>query len=261
LEAGAGNGGPRFTFDTSPPWSESSAPQLLGTQNVGPDWTYHSLGVMGMWTHPLAEDIILELTPETSPTEVIRKMRVTVDVIYSRAIYVGALPLHGGLVVRDGVGVVLAGPSGVGKSTSCKRIPPPWYSPCDDEVLLVKDSLGQIRAHPFPTFGNYSWGRSFQTWQTQESFLLKGIFFLDQADRDGAYSSGQGEAAILVNGSVKEVFSQYTPYLSASDATRLRTLVLDLACGVAREIPVFKLSVSPAGEFWVQIERSLGLGE
>ncbi|MGO9569122.1 MAG: SynChlorMet cassette protein ScmC [Desulfomonilaceae bacterium] len=261
LEAGERNSTSRLIFDTSPPWSECLSSGLRKAPSAEPDWTYHSLGFMGFWTHPLAGDIIFELSPETSPSVHVLRMRATVDVIYSQAIYAGALPLHGGLVVRNGVGVILAGPSGAGKSTCCRGIPRPWYSPCDDEVLLVIDSLGEIRVHPFPTWSNYIWRRSSQTWQIQESFLLKGIFFLNQAERDGVYSAGPVEATILVNSSAREIFNQYVSYMNPSDATRLRSRVLDLACGLAKEIPIFKLSVTRTGKFWMEIERILGLSE
>jgi SynChlorMet cassette protein ScmC len=171
------------------------------------------------------------------------------------------LPLHGGLVVRNGVGVVLAGPSGVGKSTCCQRIPQPWFSPCDDEVLLVKGSRGEIRVHPFPTLGDFQQYRSSRSWQVQESFSLKGILFLDRAERKGICFTGQGEAAILINDSAREVVHQYASYMTSSDAASLRSQILDLACGLAQEIPVLRLSVSRTGEFWIEIERALGLGE
>ncbi len=261
LEAGESNSSPKILFDTSPRWPDSSPPALLGAQNMELGCIYHSLGFMGVWTHPLAEDIIFEMSPETSPAIEILRMRATIDVIYSRATYAGALPLHGGLVVRDGVGVVLAGRSGAGKSTCCRRIPRPWNSPCDDEVLLVKDSLGEIRGHPFPTWTNCLEGHLSETWNVRESFMVKGIFFLNQAERDVVCSVGPGEAAILVNGSAKEVFSQYASCMNPSDAKRLRSRVLDLACGLAKEVPVFKLSVSPTGKFWMEVERVLHLGE
>ncbi len=159
------------------------------------------------------------------------------------------------------MGVVLAGASGIGKSTCCRSIPPPWNSPCDDEVLLVKDSGGEIRVHPFPTLGDFQQYRSSQSWQVQESFSLKGIFFLDQGERNEVCSTGQGEAAILVNDSAREILHQYASYMNSSDATSLRKQVLDLACEIAEEIPVFRLSISSGGEFWVEIERALGLGE
>ncbi len=261
LEAGEGNSTSRLIFDTSPPWAESLSKGSRTAQSAEGDWTYHSLGFMGFWTHPLDGDIIFELSPETPPNVHVLRMRATVDVIYSQAIYAGALPLHGGLVVRNGVGVILAGPSGSGKSTCCRRIPQPWYSPCDDEVLVVMDSLGEIRVHPFPTWGNYIWGRSSPTWQIQESFLLKGIFFLNQAERDRVYSAGPVEATILVNSSARDIFKQLVSYMNPSDARRLWSRVLDLASGLAKEIPIFRLSFTRIGKFWMEIDRILRLSE
>jgi SynChlorMet cassette protein ScmC len=81
-------------------------------------------------------------------------MCIILDPIFMQVIDTGALPLHAGLVEREGRGALLAGPSGIGKSTCCAKIPAPWNAHSDDETIVLRDSIGRFVAHPFPTWSD-----------------------------------------------------------------------------------------------------------
>ncbi len=74
--------------------------------------------------------------------------------------YAGLFPLwrsgsiaihHGGLIARDGRGILIAGPSGMGKSTLCADVAPEWETLADDMVLCYRKG-DRLCARPLPTW-------------------------------------------------------------------------------------------------------------
>ena len=80
-------------------------------------------------------------------TEVLRMERIATTIVDDSLARNGLL-LHGALAVHNGAGFILAGPSGVGKTTASRRLPLPWRSLSDDCVLVVRDANGRYWAHP-----------------------------------------------------------------------------------------------------------------
>jgi SynChlorMet cassette protein ScmC len=231
----------------------------FGTNIPRLGWTCHDLGVMRSWSHPLAQDVVCELELNDSDDIDVLRMWLSVDVVYAKAVSSGGLPLHGGLVARNGCGVLLAGTGGAGKSTCCSRIPAPWESLCDDEVLVVADASGEFRVHPFPTWSDYLWRGTGKTWDVQHHLPIEGIFFVKQAEQDRVRPLGRGEAAALINGSAEQVVSRYLRGLSEKESAAFRRQVFANACELAQKVPAFALSVALNGEFWVEIEKVIEL--
>ncbi len=86
----------------------------------------------------------------------------------------GGLLVHGALVERNGTGVILAGPGGVGKTTASKRLPSTWRSLSDDTALIVKSPDGTYWAHPWPTWSRHRKGRQSGTWDVQAAAVPLG---------------------------------------------------------------------------------------
>jgi SynChlorMet cassette protein ScmC len=222
-------------------------------------WTSRDLEAMRVWTHPFTRDVVCEIEPDASQDIDVLRMWFVVDVLHTKAVDSGGLPLHAGLVEHNRQGVLLAGGGGVGKSTCCQRIPKPWRAPCDDAVLAVVDTAGEFRCHPFPTWSDYLWGRSAKTWNVQDHFPIKGIAFLRQAEKDHTRPVGQGEAAMLINSSARQMISGHLRGLSASESDALKRQIFENGCRLAQKVPAFILSVARDGTFWVEIEKALDL--
>lgn len=112
----------------------------------------------------------------------------------------GGVLLHSGLAACPGswslassgrtrpeYGVLLAGRSGVGKSTALRRLPSPWLALADDVTLLLRDEKGTYWAHPWPTWSRFfgeeaSDGRDI--WNVQRAVPLRAIFVLEQGEKD-----------------------------------------------------------------------------
>jgi SynChlorMet cassette protein ScmC len=167
----------------------------------------------------------------------------------------GGLPLHAALLECSGKGIVIAAPSGTGKSTCSRRVPRPWKVLCDDETLIVRDALGKYKAHPFPTWSEYIQGNSNRSWNVQQSVPLTGIFVLQQSEVDFIRPLGNGEIAPLIYHSARQTYQRNLSYLTAEKLNSAKKLLFNNACQMAKSIPAYVLGVSLTGKFWELIEE------
>jgi SynChlorMet cassette protein ScmC len=254
------NGLPKLVFTSR---SSCISRGMLVGDGLGADvprtgWNRRDYGAMRLWTHPLVQDAVCELDTAAFYGLDVLRMWLSIDIVHANAVSLGGLPLHAGLVVHNGRGVLLAGAGGVGKSTCCKRVPAPWISPCDDEVLVI-DKGKEFRGHPFPTWSDYLWGRPTKTCAVQDHWPIKGIVFLKQAQEDRIQPVGRGEAAMLINCSATQVISRYLRGMSKRESAKLKRQVFENACTLATDVPAFILSVALNGTFWVEIEKAIDL--
>jgi len=189
--------------------------------------------------------------------EAFRMDRVT-SAIAERSISSGGLLLHGALAVCDGAGFLLAGPSGVGKSTASRRLPAPWKALSDDCTFVVRDSQGRYWAHPWPTWSLLrEKGLVAASWPLEQAVPLKALLFLRQSENDAIEPVTATPAAALTMESAHLLGRVVTmmPDTSISRATCLK--YLRASCALAAAVPAFRLSVSPNGRFWEEIERAV----
>jgi SynChlorMet cassette protein ScmC len=220
-------------------------------------WKAVDLAYARIWLHPLVEDVICELGQAPNPIADFSITSAAVSAIYARAVTHGGLPLHGALVTRDGMGVLLCGESGVGKSTCCRRIPEPWHAMCDDHALVLPNDSGSFRAHPFPTWSDLLWRNRRKSWDVQARIPLAAIFFLQQALVDEVVPMGIGEASARLNRSANEALGFSVERLDEVDRRLCRKLIFRNACEVSRTVRAYSLSVSAGGPFWEKIEDAV----
>ncbi|HHT9124381.1 MAG TPA: SynChlorMet cassette protein ScmC [Candidatus Brocadiia bacterium] len=255
IEPGNQNGYPRLIFT-------HATEELLETQDFASllssgGWRSQDLPSMKLWHHDDTEDVICELNREVDDSIEIFRLCFVLNPIYQRALEIGGLPLHAGLVELNGRGALLAARGNIGKSTCCSRIPQPWRALCDDESLIVLDARNQYRAHPFPTWSNYLYDRPKRSWNVQQHVPLAAIFFLEQAEKDEVVPIGQGQAGILINTSATEVCSKQWRKLTPEEERAQKKKLFDNACALAKSVPAFILRVSLTGRFWDEMERVL----
>jgi SynChlorMet cassette protein ScmC len=263
LKAGKPNAHPKLVFiqKESRKKSFEAAPFRLAPNIIEglPDygWKEHRLGTIHIWSHQEVPDVICEISPEKLHELEIIRMWMSLHSIYQRAQNSGGLPLHAALVNQNGNGIVLSAPGDTGKSTCCRRLPQPWQALCDDETLIVRDNQKRYFVHPFPTWSDLLWRRSERTWNVQHHLPLSAIFFLEQGESDKAVPIGHGEAAIYINESASLVCQRTWRNLDKDEERKLRKLLFQNACQLARAVPTFTLSVSLSGRFWKEIEKAL----
>ena len=221
----------------------------------------HGQKTVAATCHAMPKDdgpIVCVLRPSPHEEELYGQLMELSSVFAREAQARGGVLLHGALAERNGIGVILAAPGGTGKSTASGRLPATWRSLCDDTTLVVRDSRGEYRAHPWPTWSRFLRGEPGGAWDVQKTVPLKGVFFLSRAAEDRAEPVGPGRAVSLL---VECAGQSSRPMALGLDKEATRALHLerfDNLCALARAVPTHLLHISLTGAFWREIERSIG---
>ncbi len=168
----------------------------------------------------------------------------------------GGLLLHGALAQRGAAGpaVLLAGASGVGKSTASRRLPPPWRSLSDDAALLVRglDELGRplFFAHPWPTWSAFRDGGPGGSWQVEQAVPLSAVFFLEQTPHDRVVPLNLAQAAAHLVTSNQQIKRLSPGWVSLEGLQQHNRQQAASALALARSLPAFTLQISLQGSFW-----------
>jgi hypothetical protein len=173
----------------------------------------------------------------------------------------GGFFVHGGLVKWQDRGVILAGKSGVGKSTACARLAPPWQALCDDTTLVLPSAEGGFWAHPWPTWSRFSFDGQGGSWNVEQAVPLAAICLMHRAGIDEIAPVGQAEAFVgllQANDQLNGVF-QHDMYRETTGP--MRKQILTTAGEIARRVPVFRLGFTLNGAFWETIESYLRLAQ
>ncbi|TFG61296.1 MAG: SynChlorMet cassette protein ScmC [Deltaproteobacteria bacterium] len=183
---------------------------------------------------------------------------VQLSMIFARDVqFRGGGLLHGALAARDGVGVILAAPSGTGKTTASVRFPETWRSWSDDMALVVRDARGKYLVHPWPTWSRFLPGGGGGRWKVQQAVPLGAIFFLSRAVEDSVEPVGGGQAVTLLVHSAQQSSHFMSRVLKDEETRTLHLERFDNLCALAKVVPVHLLHISLTGSFWQEIERIL----
>jgi len=169
----------------------------------------------------------------------------------------GGMLVHGALAEKNGQGILLAGPSDVGKTTASRRLPPHWRSHSDDCTLVIRDQCGQYQAHPWPTWSSFLEGNHGQSWDVQECVPLHAIFLLAQSTSERVAALGKGEAACMLYETAEQAWYGLNTEYDKTTLQELRTRRFHNICELVRTIPAYTLYLSRDGAFWEQIEQVL----
>ena len=141
-------------------------------------WQWHDMDTFNISYDKENRKILYSINPFSRKNDEIIAIKNAFYPIYREIIDHGGQLFHAALIERDGKGVLLAGKSGTGKSTSCSRLPEQWSVLCDDELLMIPSEQGLYCAHPLPTWSEYLMGRSEKTWNIHQSVPVYGIFLI-----------------------------------------------------------------------------------
>lgn len=180
----------------------------------------------------------------------------------------GGVLLHSGLAAypdsrlllqaRGEGGVLLAGRSGVGKSTATRRLPSPWRTLADDVTLVVRDAEGTYWAHPWPTWSRFfgeEAGDGGDTWDVQQSVPLRAIFVLEQGEEDRVEPMGPGHAVCLLAELALQTSTHVLEGMLLDEVVAFNLQRFENLCDLVQAVPAYLLDVSLDGAFWGEIER------
>jgi len=246
-------------IDMDNPFSPGSESSIIGAV-----LKFHELTFINIWSNNNLHDVVCELIENKNGREEFEKnkylaMRASLKPVYLRSMRMGGLPFHAALVECAGRGILLAAKGGGGKTTCCRRLPDYWKILCDDENLVVLDKNEVYRAHPFPTWSDYSMKRLENTWNVQYSVPFSGIFFIEQSESDEIIPLSVGEASVLMTRSVTQVIGRLWNNLPREEQKATMRDIFNNAFEMAKIVPAFRLRVSLDGRFWENIEKVLGL--
>jgi len=169
----------------------------------------------------------------------------------------GGVLIHGALAEINGKGVILAGPGGAGKSTASKRLPPTWRSHCDDATLVVMDSEGTYRAHPWPTWSRFWCGEEGGCWNVEYSVPIKGIFYISRSEFDYVEQIEKWKTSTLLMAAAEQVNAVSQRGLSNDEIRKIRLQRFNNICNISTVVPGYLLKMGKDGDFWRKIEEIL----
>jgi SynChlorMet cassette protein ScmC len=167
------------------------------------------------------------------------------------------LILHGALAEYKGMGVILAGPGNVGKSTASRRLPPPWKSLCDDACLVVRDEWGQYWAHPLPTWSLFYQNGAGGCWDVQRAVPLNAIFFLRRSPQDRIEELNESQELSMLMESTNQISRIITYKLLDDEVQSLHIEQMAASEVLATTVPAYMLHISLTGMFWKDLENEL----
>jgi hypothetical protein len=204
-----------------------------------------------------AGEVSCRVGPVSSPVKMVFQLTRISKVVAHASEKNGGLLVHGALAEWNGIGVILAGPGGVGKTTASNRLPRPWRSLSDDNTLIVKSPDGTYWAHPWPTWSRFRQGDMDGSWDVQSAVKLELICMLSQKDGDRVFR-------LPIRQAISELVdvSGQTFFLMANDMDKVVIRRINLmrfhnAVAISKKIPICRLEVSLNGNFWEKIEEFL----
>jgi SynChlorMet cassette protein ScmC len=210
-----------------------------------------------VWYDHGTRDTICEVDNSADEDAEVINMWFSTQPFFQRSIGKGGLAFHAGLAEWNGRGVLFAAHGGTGKSTTCRRLKPPWIALCDDEVLAVLDREKNYRVHPFPTWSDHLWRNLNNTWDVQYSVPLSAIFFICHSETNEVELLGEGEASAFINEASTQTCRKFWAKADKSLQREFRQEIFQNACEMAKKVPAYRLYLSLHGRFWEKVEEVL----
>jgi len=158
----------------------------------------------------------------------------------ARLPFEGGLPLHAaGLVVGGGRGVAFFGPSGAGKSTLAAASPHPVLS--DEMIAIVPGGANGYRLTATGTWGTHGRGEALSG-----AFPLAGVCALDR-----------GPETRIDHLDPLAALRGLIPSTLVPPGPPLWSAALGVIGRVARQVPAYRLTWSPAHPPWTALDQAL----
>lgn len=235
---------------------EKSSPVDLTAEE---GWAVKDLRLLRLHYHQERSEVVCGLGPQGQQAEDLLKLKYSLFPIFEGVQEKGGIPFHAALIERDGAGILIAAYGGTGKTTCCRRIPPPWKPLCDDDTLVVKAGKDDYRAHPFPTWSRYIEGACQDTWDVQRSVPVRALFFLERAEEaeEAAVPLKTWEAAIRASRQESHILNCILLGLAQEECRKLRAAFFRSVADFVTGVPAYVLRAKLDGTFWKHIERVL----
>lgn len=207
------------------------------------------------WLKQLKTDsiIVMKEDERVDDYDVLANLSVINRVIAIRNEIDGGFLVHGVLLEHEQGGVILAGASGVGKTTSARRTPnESWVKCSDDLTLVIRDESGNYFAHPWPRMYTYVQGEL--RYDSQRGVPLKGLFFLVHEALDLIKLAPSLKAIAMLQSVTDQAFELPDPSIDPKGVAEMRVLRLENMSDFVRKVPTYELFHKMIDPFWKDIE-------
>ena len=211
------------------------------------------------YLHRETFDIIYEIGMHDDRLEEFISMWNLLLVIYTQVQNNDGFPLHAALIEKHGRGIVLCAKGDTGKTTCCRRVPPPWRAWCDDETLIVRTGAHQYAAHAFPTWSEYLTGTANKTWDVKQSIPLSAVVFLQQSETDELIPIRKAQAVVTLNHFVTVMNYSFGGNKDRERLRQLNETIFNNVSQLALNVPGYILRVSLTGRFWEELDTIEGM--
>jgi SynChlorMet cassette protein ScmC len=168
----------------------------------------------------------------------------------------GGFLVHGVLLAHRGNGIILAGASGVGKTTAASRMPADtWKQYSDDLTLVVCDKRGDYFAYPWPGPKAYPYYEL--RYNLSSGLPLKGMFLLVRRKEVQFNPIKKMHGIALLQHVVDQAFDIPDPAVVYDGSREMRKKRLENLSRFVEKNPVFELSLDMVDPFWLEIEKRL----
>jgi SynChlorMet cassette protein ScmC len=206
-----------------------------------------------------ANEVLCRVGPFPTPEKTAFQLTRISQVVANASEKNGGLLVHGALAEWNDIGVILAGPGGVGKTTASRRLSPPWRSLSDDTALIVKAQDGTYWAHPWPTWSQYRQGDLNGSWDVQTAVKLGLICMLSKDKKDRVFLLPIRQAISELVDVSSQTFFIMANGMDKDAIRRLNLMRFHNAVALSKRVPVCRLEISCYGKFWQEIEKFLVL--
>lgn len=225
------------------------------------EWRARVCPGLVFYSHPRVPQIVCRLANGYGHRFPMEQMRRSLLPVFEGELRTGGIPIHAALVTHDKGAALLAGKSGAGKSTCCRRLPQTWGVLSDDMALVSRAPDGTYHVHPVPTWSAIEDFRIRQSWPVNRHVSLRAIFFIEQADRDEVFPLRRATASVGLYDSSSVCFETMSGRYNHPEGLPCRKQVFANAASLAAAVPAYRLNVSLTGRFWEKIEDVLESGK
>jgi SynChlorMet cassette protein ScmC len=233
-----------------------TAPSAMQVKNI----SVHVLKSETQWRDlpkEHANEFVFRVGPVSTPQKMAFQLTRISQVVAHSSEKNGGLLVHGALAERNGVGVILAGPGGVGKTTASKRLPRPWRSMSDDNTLIVRSPDGTYWAHPWPTWSRFRRGDMSGSWDVQAAVKLDLICMLSQAGKDFLFPLPIRQIISELVDVSGQTFFIMANGMDKGAIRRINLMRFQNAMTISKKVPICRLEISKSSKFWKEIEKFL----
>lgn len=163
--------------------------------------------------------------------------------------------MHGGLVARNGKGLILTAPPGGGKTTAISRLPDSWKALSDDACLVWPEGDNMYFASPLPTWsvllGKNATLHNINRWEIGTIVALSGMIFIIKGDQEFIRQLPKLEGITKIN----QALCEHPQVVGNRDLHRVH--FFDTARRLSKYVPNFILQVTRDGQLWELIFSSV----